>query len=154
MPTFTIDLLTGNQYLLNLTQGSGSCETKLDISIFNGYTGNTRITLNDIELMKADKLAVVYQITSTTYNVVDADNNKILEFTNTGATTIYFPTGLTTGFQVVLVNIGGGTKTISGIFGSVVQSRSSYLKISNQYSAATVYCRDNNLLLAFGDLTP
>jgi hypothetical protein len=45
---------------------------------------------------------------------------EVIEFTNTGATTITLPTGLTTGFQAVLTNVGGGNKTLSAGSGATL----------------------------------
>jgi len=90
--------------------------------------------------------------TGTTYSVQASDCGKILEFTNTGATAISLITGLTTGFQAVIVNVGGGNKTICAGAGATLHSLSSKVIIAGAYNAGTVYYRSTNNWVIFGNL--
>ena len=106
---------------------------------------------------KVNLLATIKTITGTSYTVLSGDSGKILEFTNTGATTVTLATGLTIGFQVTLVSYGNGTtsgvKTIAAGTGATVKSANSALKLSTIFGAATAYYRGSNVWVCFGDLT-
>jgi len=106
---------------------------------------------------KVNLLATIKTITGTSYTVLSGDSGKILEFTNTGATTVILATGLTIGFQVTLVSYGNGTtsgvKTIAAGSGATVKSANSALKLSTIFGAATAYYRGSNVWVCFGDLT-
>ena len=90
--------------------------------------------------------------TGTTYVVQTTDSGKILEFTNTGSTSIYLPTGLTTGFQATITNVGGGNKTFCQCTNSVIHSLCSHVILANAYNMATIYYRCTNNWVIGGNL--
>ena len=97
---------------------------------------------------KADKnLSINSQ--SGAYSVVEADNGKTIECD--GTFTLTFPTGLTTGFQVLIANVGTGTITLAA--DGTLQTKDSNTKISSQWAGVTAYHRGSDNIVAFGDLT-
>ena len=83
---------------------------------------------------------------SSEYTVQNADNAKIIECN--GTFSIIFPDVLDVGFQVVIVNVGSGTITLSAT--TTLQAEATTLP--NQYTGATVYHRGSNVWLAMGRL--
>lgn len=97
--------------------------------------------------------AQINDVTGTTYTLQLADRGKVIEFTNIGATIITLPTGLTIGFQAVLVNVGGNNKTLSAGSGATLYTLNSNVIIAGAYNAATVYYRGANNWVGFGNLS-
>ena len=100
---------------------------------------------------KADKLAVINDITGTTYTTVDGDSNEILEASNTGATTITLASGATTGFQVTVVNTGAQTITFAAMAGSTLRSKASAVTCPNEFGAVSAY-KNGTYWYLIGDL--
>jgi hypothetical protein len=90
--------------------------------------------------------------TGTTYGIVASDCGKVLEFTATGATSIYLPTGLTAGFQVDITNVGGGNKTFCACTGSNIHSLCSKVILAGVYNMASAYYRCTNNWVIAGNL--
>ena len=90
--------------------------------------------------------------TGTTYAVQACDCGRILEFTNTGATSIFLPTGLTSGFQIDITNVGGGNKTFCACTNSNLHSLSSKVILAGAYNMAGVYQRCTNHWVIAGNL--
>lgn len=85
---------------------------------------------------------------SANYELAAGDEAKIIECD--GTFVINCPDGLDTGFQVVIVNIGVGTITITA--DTTLQSKNAAVTLPNQYGMATVYHRGSNIWLLAGDL--
>lgn len=101
----------------------------------------------------APLVASIKTVTGTTYTILSTDSGKIIEFTNAGAVNITCPTGLTVGFQAVLVNVGGDSKSLVAGTGATIYSKDSKVIIASAYNAATIYYRSINKWVAFGNLT-
>lgn len=86
---------------------------------------------------------------SVGYTLAAGDEAKIIECD--GTFTITLPNGLDAGFQVVIVNVGSGTITLSAA--TTLQSKDAATQLANQYGLATVYHRGSNVWLAAGDLS-
>jgi hypothetical protein len=84
------------------------------------------------------------------YTLTSIDDNRILEAS--GTFSIYLPTNLNTGFQTLIVNVGGGTITLSASTGATYLARDSSNDLTKRYSGATVYKRDSTQWVAMGDL--
>ena len=82
------------------------------------------------------------------YTITEADNNAILEVS--GVTTITFPDGLTDGFQIMIVNVGTDTITLTA---STLTTKDSAVLLANQYGGASAYHAGSNVWRAFGDLS-
>jgi len=133
---------------------SGGTGGGVSEATFTGYTGVTA------PATYAPLLASIKQVTGTSYTLLTTDSGKIIQFTNTGATTITIPSGSTflEGFQCTLVSYGNGTtsgtKTLAAQTGATVKSKYSALKLITIFGAATVYKTPTAATwLAFGDLT-
>lgn len=147
-----IDSVTASAAEINVLDGIPAGLTSTELGYVDGVTSAIQTQLD----AKADKLALVKTVTGTTYTIQSTDSGYILECTATGATTITLPTGLTTNFQITIVNYGGatsGVKTIAAGTGATIKSANSALKLSTQYGAATAYYRGSNTWVVFGDLT-
>jgi hypothetical protein len=94
-----------------------------------------------VKIITGVTLVEIKTITGITYTIQNSDSGKFIEFTNTGNTTITCPTGFTKGFQVVLINIGGGNKTVTAGTGATIYSNGSAVILSGAYSAGTIYYR-------------
>lgn len=86
---------------------------------------------------------------NATYQLAAGDEAKVIECD--GTFTVTCPNGLDAGFQVVIVNVGSGTITLSAA--TTLQSKDGASQLANQYGAATVYHRGSDVWLAFGDLS-
>ena len=92
-------------------------------------------------------------VSTNTYTLQASDAGKIIEFTNTGNTTITLPSGLPLGFQAVLTNVGGADKTLTAGGGTTLYTLASKVKIAGAYNAGTVYYRAVNKWVGFGNLS-
>jgi hypothetical protein len=137
----------------NVTINSGTLVDTIQIPYLSGVTSAVQTQLN----AKVPTIAVIATKTGTTYTALSTDIGKIIEFTATGATTITLPTGLTTGYQITIVNYGngtvGGVRTFAAGSGASIKSKSGNLKLSTVFDAATAYYRGSNVWVVFGDLT-
>lgn len=86
---------------------------------------------------------------TSTYTLVAADNNKILECN--GTFTVTLPAYMSTGFQVTIVNVGTGVITISAT--ATLFSKNSNRKLASQWIGATAYHRGGDYWVLMGDLT-
>jgi len=102
---------------------------------------------------KASLYPTIIDVTGTTYTIQETDAGKVLEFSNTGATTCLFPTGLTTGLFVEIYNLGGQQITFSGDTGSTVNASDGNLVLSTEYGYAKARYRGNNKWIIYGWMT-
>lgn len=77
--------------------------------------------------------------TGTTYTLTQNDNGAVITCASGSATTVTIPVGLGKGFNCLIIQIGAGTVTIAGATGVTVNNADSFLAISAQYGAATLY---------------
>lgn len=169
MATFAIDLLTSNEYLFNgdfINTGStcASDAAKLGSKLPAYYlnTGSTALcaTTAGNALCLGGIASTGYLTTNTgisvksgtTYTITLTDNGKVLEFTATGATSIWLPTGLTIGYQIAVTNVGGGVKTFCSCTNAYIHSLCSYVKLANAYNMASIYLRCTNNYVISGNL--
>jgi len=87
---------------------------------------------------------------TTAYTLTGADNNCVIEASGTFG--IYLPRNLLTGFQALIMNVGGGTITINASTGATVYTRDSSNDLTKRWTGATVYKRDSTSWAAMGDL--
>ena len=95
--------------------------------------------------------------TGTTYTLVLADEYKLVTLSNAAAITLTVPTNASVAFpvgtQIVVRQGGAGQVTVAAAGGVTLQSRASLLKLSGQFSAATLVKLDTNTWWLFGDLS-
>lgn len=77
-------------------------------------------------------------ITGTTYTLAEVDRSQILLFTNAAAITLTVPTGLSTLFDVMIVQTGTGQITVAPGGGVTVNAALSAIKTAYQYAVATL----------------
>lgn len=126
------------------TTNANNISNKLNTSDFNSYSATTETTINS----KTDKNLSIVELTGAT-SLSESDNGKSIECDGTFTVTI--PTGLSVGWQALIVNIGSGEITLAA--GGTLQSKDSNVLLASQFGGATVYHRGSNNILAIGDLT-
>lgn len=94
--------------------------------------------------------------TGTTYTLVLTDAGKLVSLSNAAAITLTVPTNASVAFpvgtRIDLLQLGAGQVTISGA-GVTFQSSGSKLKLTGQYSGATLYKRATDTWALIGDIT-
>jgi hypothetical protein len=98
------------------------------------YDKKNHSVLRNGELIIDRGLATI-SLKEAAYELAQSDNNTIVECDGTFTVTI--PTGLSTGFECVIVNIGTGVITIASN-GTLRQTDSTYT-LSEQYRACSLY---------------
>ena len=88
---------------------------------------------------------------TTAYSITQADNGKVINCNNTGALTITIPSGLTAGFNCMIVQMAAGSVTITGS-GVTIYNRSNYTKTGGQYAIATIVSPSSNVFITGGDM--
>jgi len=110
----------------------------------------TTVTLGSTRTLTGANASVNAQ-TGTTYSLVQADNGKVITLTNAAAITLTIPSGLTAGFNCMIVQYGAGTVTIAGS-GVTVLNRSNYTKTGGQYAVVTIVSPVSNTFITGGDM--
>jgi hypothetical protein len=91
--------------------------------------------------------------TGTTYTLVAADLNKVVTLTNANPITLTVPNAIfSAGDQIHLAQLGAGQVTVASDGTSVIQP-STTLKLTAQYSAASLICTSSNNFLLVGNIT-
>jgi hypothetical protein len=154
----------GNILVYNASGVLTSVAETGDVTISD--TGVTAIAANSIinadiatnAAIGLDKIADVATNaqTGTTYTLVLADKNKIVELNNAAAIALSVPADDTvnysTGTQITLLQTGAGQVTIAGVAGVTVNSTPG-LKMRAQWSSVTLLKRAANTWVAMGDLS-
>lgn len=88
--------------------------------------------------------------TGTTYTLQTSDNGKIVTLNNASAVTVTVPSGLGSGFNCTLIQLGVGTVSVSAS-GTTINNRNSHTSIAGQYGSATLLSYTSNSFLFQGD---
>jgi hypothetical protein len=83
------------------------------------------------------------------YNLTAADNGKILQSTSASAITVTIPTGLPTGFNCTVVQMGTGQITFSGTY----LNRSSFTKTASQYALVSIVHLGSDKIIVAGEMS-
>jgi hypothetical protein len=83
------------------------------------------------------------------YNLTAADNGKILQSTSASAITVTIPTGLPTGFNCTVVQMGTGQITFSGTY----LNRSSFTKTASQYAVVSIMHLGSDKIIVAGEMS-
>ena len=157
---YNLGINTGNINLTGSTVNLGGTikliSTPINGAIYNPISDAVLVWNSSDKIIKKITGITYVEIkivTGTTYTIQSDDSGKFLEFIYTGDTIIICPTGLTIGFQVVLVNIGGGNKTITAGSGATMYSKNSNVILADTYSVGTIYYRAINKWVLGGDLS-
>ena len=83
------------------------------------------------------------------YSITAADNGKVIQSTGASAITITIPTGLPTGFNCTVVQMGAGQVTFSG----TILNRTGFTKTASQYSVVSILHLGSNSILVTGEMS-
>jgi hypothetical protein len=83
------------------------------------------------------------------YNLTSADNGKIIQSTSATAIIVTIPTGLPTGFNCTVVQMGAGQITFSGTY----LNRGGFTKTSSQYAVVSIMHLGSNNIIVAGEMS-
>jgi hypothetical protein len=86
---------------------------------------------------------------SANYSITSADNGKVLQSTSATAISIAIPTGLPTGFNCTIVQMGAGQITFTGTY----LNRGTFTKSASQYSVVSILHLGSNNILVTGEMS-
>jgi hypothetical protein len=92
-------------------------------------------------------------IAGTAYTLSELDRSHIILFTNAAAITITVPAGLSTLFDVMLVQTGTGQITVTPAGGVTINAALSANKTAYQYAVATLLPIGTNTFILSGEVT-
>ena len=84
------------------------------------------------------------------YSITAAENGKILQSTSASAITITIPTGLPTGFNCTVVQMGAGQLTFAG---ATYLNRGSFTKTASQYAVVSIIHFGSDVILVSGEMS-
>jgi hypothetical protein len=164
-PTFTGTVTLPNQTvtaamiadgtILNLEIASNAAIAYSKLNLSNSIVNADIATNAAIGLDKIADVATNAQ-SGTTYTLVLADKNKVVELNNASAIALTVPADNTvnyaTGTQITLLQTGAGQVTIAGAAGVTVNATPG-LKMRATWSSVTLLKRAANTWVAMGDLS-
>ena len=86
---------------------------------------------------------------SANYSITSADNGKVIQSTSASAISIAIPTGLPTGFNCTVVQMGTGQITFTGTF----FNRGGFTKSASQYSVVSILHLGSNNIIVTGEMS-
>lgn len=89
-------------------------------------------------------------ITASSYSILQSDNGKVLVFSSNSPVSVTVPTGVSIGFNCLLVQLGSGQVRLTG---TQLVNRIGHTKLVGQYSVATLVKPTSNLIILSGDTT-
>jgi hypothetical protein len=146
---------TNNRVGINNTSPTVDLDVTGDVSI----SGTLAVGLNtDVEasITNINELQQNEQ-TGTTYTLALTDDGKVVEMNNASANTLTVPPNSSVAFpvgsQILVLQTGAGQTTVAAGAGVTVNSKDGNLKLSAQWSAATLIKRATDTWVAIGDLS-
>ncbi len=124
----------------NTTPNSGAFTS---LSATGNLTGGNSSTSN------ISGFAANITSTSANYSITSADNGKVIQSTSASAITITIPTGLPTGFNCTVVQMGAGQVSFSGTY----LNRTGFTKTASQYSVVSILHLGSNSILVTGEMS-
>ncbi len=124
----------------NSTASSGSFTS---LSASGALTGGNSSTSN-ISGFAANVVSI-----SANYNITSADNGKVIQSTSASAINIAIPTGLPTGFNCTIVQMGAGQITFTGTY----LNRGTFTKSASQYSVVSILHLGSNSIIISGEMS-
>jgi hypothetical protein len=83
------------------------------------------------------------------YSITSADNGKVIQSTSDTGITLTIPTGLPTGFNCTVVQMGAGQITFSGTY----LNRTGFTKSASQYSVVSILHLGSNSIIVTGEMS-
>ena len=121
--------------------GNDISYTAGNISTTGALTGGTTSSLSGF--------AANITSISANYPITSADNGKVIQSTSASAITITIPTGLPTGFNCTVVQMGAGQVTFSGTY----LNRTGFTKTASQYSVVSILHLGSNSIIVTGEMS-
>ena len=117
-----------------------------DISYTAGNVSTTgNLTGGNVSSSTISGFAANVATISANYPITAADNGKIIQSTSASGITVTIPTGLPTGFNCTIVQMGTGQITFSGTY----LNRSGFTKTASQYAVVSImHLGSNNIIIA------
>lgn len=136
----------------------GAILESTDLLIISDYNGSTYDTKSATGANVKDFVTnIPFNTVTTDYTLVLTDKDKIVEVNSASAKNITIPPNASVAFpigtQILICNYGAGLPSLVAGSGVTIRSKSGNLKLSAQYSAATIIKRDTNEWYLIGDLT-
>jgi hypothetical protein len=126
-----------------IKSGNNISYTSGDISTTGSLTGGNSNTSSI-----SGFTAKVISITQT--STLNAEyNGKIIQSDNTNPITVTIPTGLPTGFNCTIVQMGTGQVTFSGTY----LNRGGFTKTASQYAVVSIMHLGNNKIIVAGEMS-
>lgn len=86
---------------------------------------------------------------SSNYSLTASDNGEVIQSTASTGITITIPTGLPTGFNCTVVQMGAGQITFSGNY----LNRTGFTKSASQYSVVSILHLGSNSIIVTGEMS-
>jgi hypothetical protein len=86
---------------------------------------------------------------SANYPLTAADNGRIIQSSSASAITVTIPTGLPTGFNCTIVQMGAGQITFSGTY----LNRTGFTKTASQYAVVSILHLGSNSIIVTGEMS-
>lgn len=86
---------------------------------------------------------------SANYSITAADNGKIIQSTSATAITVTIPTGLPTGFNCTIVQMGVGQITFLGTY----LNRGGFTKTASQYAVVSIMHLGSDKIIVAGEMS-
>lgn len=117
------------------------------------YTGNISTTGNltggNASTSNISGFAANVATISTGYNLTAADNGKIIQSTAATAISVAIPTGLPTGFNCTIVQMGAGQITFTGTY----LNRGNFTKTASQYAVVSIMHLGSDKIIVAGEMS-
>ena len=121
-----------------------------DISFTTGNVSTTgNLTGGNSSTSNISGFAANITSISANYPITSADNGKVIQSTSASAITITIPTGLPTGFNCTVVQMGAGQVTLSGTY----LNRTGFTKTASQYSVVSILHLGSNSIIVTGEMS-
>lgn len=121
-----------------------------DISYTSGNVSTTgNLTGGNVSTSTISGFAANVATISANYPITAADNGKIIQSTSASGITVTIPTGLPTGFNCTIVQMGAGQITFSGTY----LNRSGFTKTASQYAVVSIMHLGSNSIIVAGEMS-
>jgi len=121
-----------------------------DISYTSGNVSTTgNLTGGNASTSTISGFAANVVSTAANYSITAADNGKVIQSTSASAITITIPTGLPTGFNCTVIQMGAGQITFSGTY----LNRTGFTKTASQYAVVSILHLGSNSIILTGEMS-
>lgn len=114
---------------------------------------NTEIALAVPGIQGPAGISSYTTISGTTYTLDEGDRSRIMLFTASSDVTVTVPSGLSSTFDTMLVQVGTGQITVSAGSGVTINAALSATKTAYQYAVATLIPIGANAFILSGEVT-